>query len=172
MTYASAYGRLPALIAEATKKSDLIWLGSEDGPPTAAWHVWHNDCAFVVTGPGEQPLPAIRDLPTATVTVRSADNLSRLVTWEALVWLISPGTDEWAEVVPLLMAKRLNLPDAEGAAARWSAECTIIRLEPTGRLREAGAGLPSESGAAPPRLTSATTSVRVPFTLGRRRRRG
>ncbi|MDP9239185.1 MAG: hypothetical protein M3O55_00875 [Actinomycetota bacterium] len=170
MALASSYGRAPAIIAEATKKSDLIWLGSGDWLPTAAWHVWHDDSAWVVTGPGEQPLPSIRDLPTAAVTVRSKDNLNRVVTWEALVWRITPDSEEWAEVVPLLLAKRLNLPDSEGAAARWAAECTVIRLEPTGRLLEVGNSLPSDSGALPPRRTPATTSVKVPFTLGRRRR--
>jgi len=167
---ASSYGHAPAIIAEATKKSDLLWLGSDDWLPTAAWHIWHGDSAWVVTGPGEQPLPSIRDLPTAAVTVRSKDNLNRVVTWEALVWRIDPGTEEWDEVVPLLLAKRLNLPDGEGAAARWAARCTVIRLEPTGRLLEAGSTLPADSGALPPRRTRATTSVRVPFTLGRRRR--
>lgn len=166
----SGYGRPPALIAEATKKSDVIWLGSDEWAPTAAWHVWHDNCAFVVTGPGEQPLPSIRDLPTASVTVRSADNLGRALTWEALVWRVDPGTEEWDGVVPLLLAKRLNLPDGQAAAARWAAECTVIRLEPTGRLLEAGDSLPSDSGAAPPRRTPATTPVRVPLTLGRRRR--
>jgi hypothetical protein len=166
---ASSSGRPPALIAEATKKSGLIWLGSDDWPPTAAWHVWHEGSAFVVTGPGEQPLPSIRDLPTAAVTVRSAANLSRIVTWEALVWRIEPGSEDWDEVVPLLLAKRLNQPDGEAAAARWAAECTVIRLEPTGRILEAGDSLPSGSAAEPPRRTPATTPVRVPFTIGRRR---
>jgi hypothetical protein len=170
VSFAASFGRPPAIIAEATKKSDLIWLGSDDWLPTAAWHVWHNGSAFVVTGPGEQPLPSIRDLPTAAVTVRSTDNLARVVTWEALVWRIDPGSEDWDEVVPLLLAKRLNLPDGPAAAARWAAECTVIRLEPTGRLLEVGDTLPSDSGAAPPRRTPATTSVRVPLTLGRRRR--
>ncbi|MEP6696867.1 MAG: hypothetical protein ABJA34_08310 [Pseudonocardiales bacterium] len=167
----AGFGRAPAIIAEATKKSDLLWLGSDDWLPTAAWHIWHADSAYVLTGPGEQPLPSITDLPTAAVTVRSKDNLNRVVTWEALVWRIIPGTEDWDEVAPLLLAKRLNLPDTEFALERWARECTVIRLEPTGRLLEAGASLPVESGALPPRPTPATTRVRVPFTLGRRRRR-
>lgn len=164
----------PPLIEEATKKSDLVWIAT-GGPSaiTAAWHVWHNDVVYVITGPGEQPLPAdLGVYPTCEVIVRSATNLSRIVTWEAMVWRVTPGLEEWHEAVPALLAKRLNSPDgATATAERWEAQCTIFRLAPTGGLFEAGDSLPSDSGAEPPRATSATSEVRVPYTLGRRSRR-
>ncbi|MDQ6875153.1 MAG: hypothetical protein M3042_08860 [Actinomycetota bacterium] len=157
------------LVAEATKKSDLVWLAAPGLPATAAWHIWQDGAAYVVTGPGEQPLPGIAGTPTCAVTVRSADKLGRIVTWEAAVTRVLPDSDEWAAVAPVLLAKRLSLHDAAGAAQRWAAECAVLRLAPTGRLLEAGESLPSDSGAAPPRLTPATTAVPVPFTIGRRR---
>lgn len=161
---------VPALVAEATKKSDLVWL-SAGGPPIAAWHIWYNEAAYTVTGPGEQPLPGIPGAPTCAVTVRSKANWGRIVSWEAAVGAVDPGTPEWDAVVPVLLVKRLNLPDFASAAQRWARECVVVRLTPTGRLLEAGASLPDDSGAAPPRPTPATTPVRVPFTVGRRRRR-
>lgn len=165
---------MPPLIEEATKKSDLIWIVT-GGPSaiTAAWHVWHNNVVYVITGPGEQPLPPdLGVYPTCEVIVRSAANLSRIVTWEAMVWRVTPGLEEWHEAVPALLAKRLNSPtDAEITAARWEAHCTIFRLAPTGGLFEAGDSLPSDSAAEPPRPTPATSEVRVPYTLGRRGRR-
>lgn len=156
-----------ALVAEATKKSDLVWLAAPGAPATAAWHIWQDGAAYVVTGPGEQPLPGIAGAPTCAVTVRSSDKLGRIVTWEAAVSRVLPDTDEWAAVTPVLLAKRLSLHDAAGAAQRWAAECAVLRLAPTGRLLEAGETLPAGSGAAPPRPTPATTSVPVPFTIGR-----
>ena len=162
---------VPALIAEATKKSDLVWLAADDMPATAAWHVWHDDAVYVVGGAGEQPLPGVAEAETCAVIVRSADTWGRIVTWEATISRVDPGSEQWSSVVPVLVAKRLNLRDGDSAAARWAAEGAVFRLAPTGRLLEAGESLPSEGGAAPPRETPATTSVHVPYTLGRRRRR-
>jgi len=159
---------VPALIAEATKKSDLVWL-STGGPATAAWHVWHEGAAYTVTGPGEQPLPGIVGAPTCAVTVRSKANWGRIVTWEAAVGTVEPGTAEWDGVLGVLLIKRLNLPDFATAGQRWARECTVVRLAPTGALLEAGESLPDGAGATPPRPTPATTAVPVPYTLGRRR---
>jgi hypothetical protein len=142
---------VPALVAEATKRSDVIWLAAGSppatdsggaSPPRPAWHLWHDGAAYTVTGPGEQPLPGIAGSPTCAVTVRSKTNGGRIVTWEAAVRVVAPGGPEWDAVVPALVLKRLNLPDTPTAAARWAWECTVLRLTPTGRLLEAGATLP------------------------------
>ncbi len=164
---------IPALIVEATKKSDLVWIATGGGSPvTAAWHVWHDDAVYVVTGPGEQPLPPdLGKFATCEVIVRSAERWGRVVTWEAMVWRVTPGIEEWRRIAPVLLAKRLNGRDGAAAAQRWAAGCTIFRLAPTGGIFEAGDSLPSDSGAEPPRPTPATTEVRTPYTLGRRRRR-
>ncbi|MGB9377963.1 MAG: hypothetical protein WCB04_10680 [Mycobacteriales bacterium] len=164
---------MPALIEEATKKSDLVWIATSGTVPvTAAWHVWHEGAAYVVTGPGEQPLPPdLGVYPTCEVIVRSASNWGRVITWEASVWRVTPGLEEWDEVVPVLLAKRLNPPDGAAAAERWAQRCTVFRLLPTGGVFESGASLPTTSGAEPPRPSVATTEVRVPYTVGRRGRR-
>lgn len=161
---------VPPLVAEATKKSDLVWLSVAGQPRAmAVWHFWHGDAAYVVTGEGEQPAPGLTSAPSCDVTVRSTDKGGRIVTWRAAVSRLVPDSETWREVVPGMLAARLNLPDAAVAEQRWAQRCTVLRLAPTGELTEAGPTLPTGSLAAPPPPTPARTPTRVPFTLGRRR---
>jgi hypothetical protein len=162
---------IPPLVAEATKKSDLVWL-SVPGQrrPSAVWHLWREDAAYVVTGEGEQPAPGLAEASSCDVTVRSTDKGGRIVTWRAAVTTVAPGTEAWREVVPSLLTERLNLTDAADAEQRWARSCTVLRLTPTGELPEVGATLPAGSLAEPPPPSPARTPTRLPFTLGRRRR--
>jgi hypothetical protein len=161
---------VPPLVAEATKKAGLLWIAVGDRRPAAAWHLWREDRAYVVTGPGEQPVPGLAEADRCAVTVRSADSGGRIVTWQAAVERVAPGGEEWREVVPALLAARLNLPDSAAAEQRWARGAAVLRLTPTGELPEAGDTLPDGSLAAPPPPSPARTRTRVPFTLGRRRR--
>lgn len=161
-----------ALRAEATKKSGLVWItpaGAERAWP--AWHLWHEDAAYVLSGePGsaEQPVPGLAAAAEALVTVRSKDNGGRLLVWPAQVAAVPPGTPEWEAVTPLLLGKRLNSPDGSDAPQRWALECTVSRLTPAGDVREGPGDASTASHADPPPPTSATTRVRVPWTLHRR----
>jgi hypothetical protein len=161
-----------ALIEEAAKKSGLIWVRAADGPARALWHAWHDGAVCVVgDGPGEQPLHGLTPGTEAEVTVRSKDKGGRLVTWTAHVTELTPGTEPWQSAVLELKGKRLNAPDGEAAPDRWSRECRVLRLEPTG----ATAALPDTSLAAPPPPTPATTRGAMPQALpkllrGRRRK--
>jgi hypothetical protein len=155
----------PLLIDEATKKSGLVWVNGAAGT-TPVWLLWHDGSAYVLTGPGEQPGSGLVDGGTATVTVRSKDKGSRLVTWDARVTAVPPTGDEWAGVVPLLLGKRLNLVDGEAAALRWARENTVHRLTPTGRLSEAPDAMPEGSLATAPVPSPAATDVPMPFTVG------
>lgn len=163
-----------ALVAEATKKTGLIWVrpmhGSDDGRPRPVWHLWHEGSAYVLLGGLEQDVPGLGEAREAAVTVPSKDNGSRLVVWAAAVSRVSPGTPEWAALVPLLQAKRLNSPDGEQAPLRWARECALVRLTPDGELLERPEAPASGSQAHPPPATPATTRVRVPLTLHRRPR--
>jgi len=163
---------VPPLVAEATKKSGLLWIAIRGQPRRfAVWHVWRDDSAYIVTGPGEQPAPALAEAAICDVTVRSTDKGGRIVTWRAVVSRVEPDSDAWKEVVPALLAGRLNLTGASDAEQRWAAECHVLRLAPTGELVEAGDTLPTGSLAAPPPPSPARTTSRIPFTLGGRRRR-
>ena len=140
---------VPALVVEATKKAGLLWIGVGGRPPAAAWHLWRDGRAYVVTGPGEQPVPGLADADRCDVTVRSTDKGGRIVTWRARVERVEPDGEEWSEVVPAMLAARLNLADSAGAERRWARTAAVLRLTPTGELVEAGASLPT---ARSPRL--------------------
>lgn len=160
-----------ALVEEATKRAGLVWVGlADDEPREVVWHVWHEGSAYVLTGPGEQPDPGFGEVPLATVAVPSKDKRSRLVVWIAVVERIAPDTPTWTSAVAAIAPKRLNLPDGEAAPARWAATCRLYRLTPTGDVVPADADPRAPSGSAPPLPTTATTPVRRPFQLGRRRR--
>lgn len=146
---------VPPLVTAAMKKTGVVWV-APDGPDTAvpAWLHWTGAAAYVVCGPGEQPLPGLADAESAVVTVRSSDTLGRIVAWVARVEPVAPGTSEWDEVVPALVLGRLNAPDGAALADRWARTAAVRKLSPTGELVEPSTG----SQAAPPRATSATTA--------------
>src|SRR3954469_20538477 len=123
-----------ALVEEATKKSGLVWVRGADAPAARAlWHVWHEGALCLVgDGPGEQPLPGLRDGGSAEVTVRSKDKGGRLVSWPARVSLLAPGGEHWQAAAAELKGKRLNSPDGEGITDRWARECSVFRLVPEG----------------------------------------
>nr|WP_052479131.1 hypothetical protein [Kibdelosporangium sp. MJ126-NF4]CEL22369.1 hypothetical protein [Kibdelosporangium sp. MJ126-NF4]CTQ89224.1 hypothetical protein [Kibdelosporangium sp. MJ126-NF4] len=90
-----------SLIADATKKSGLIWItrpGATTAEPT--WHHWHDDAAYVVTD--------LSGTERVSVIVRSKTTGARAVEWEATVSAVSPGSAEWDKVVPEIHAARLN----------------------------------------------------------------
>lgn len=116
----------PALIAEATRRAGVIWLtvpGRDKACP--AWHIWRDPpgAAYLVTGPGEQPLPGLAGASRVTVTVPSKDTGGALVTWTAGVRRVEPGSKEWDAAIGALAAGRLNADLDPGSAA-------IFRLMP------------------------------------------
>ena len=132
-------------IAEATRKSGLVWVRPEGGDVDApVWHVWAGDRAYVVTGGLEQPFPPCE---RALVVVRSrARQGDRPVQWVADVSVVGPDDEDRERAVRLLHAERLNAPDGEEQPARWARESTVLRLVPTGEVVPAGDG----DHAAPP----------------------
>lgn len=164
---------IATLIEEATKKSGLIWVRPA-GPrrhAQAVWHVWQDGCAWVLTGGIEQPLPDLAE--RAYVTVRSKDKGARLLTWVADVSRVEPGSAQWDEVAPTLLAKRLNLPDGDEAPKRWARESTLWRLAPTGDVTESPDRPSTGSHAVESPPTNARSRVPRPLHLrGRPARRG
>ncbi|WP_329136161.1 hypothetical protein OG552_23910 [Streptomyces sp. NBC_01476] len=161
---------LTALVEEATKKSGLVWVNGQ-----AVWHAWVDGALCLVGGPGEQPVPGLTDGGAATVTVRSKDKGGRLVTWQARVALLAPGSDPWQAAAAELKPKRLNSPDGEEIVPRWARECALFRLTPDGAPSEYPGTMPTASGATVPAPTAATTRHPAPAGLPRlllkRRRR-
>jgi hypothetical protein len=147
----------------------MLWLRADSGDrEIAAWHVWHDGAAYVVSGGLEQNLaPVLDGSERLAVTVRSKDTGGRLVTFVARPMDVPPGDETWDTVVPELHAKRLNPPDGEQQPARWARESRITRIEPTGELLESPGHPINRSHAAEPPGSPAATRGRLPFTLGR-----
>ena len=99
-------------------------LPGEPSPPGAA---------YVVSGPGEQPLPGLAGSRRVTVIVAGDQVPGGLLSWTAAVSRVEPGSAEWDEVIGQLVAGRLNavLPDGETSPAqRWARSGAVFRLAP------------------------------------------
>jgi hypothetical protein len=164
------------LIEDAAKKSGLVWVvavgtSTTGGREQPVWHVWQDGAVYVLTGGIEQPVPggldALGDDETgrAHVLARGKGPSGRVLTFEATVGKVTPGSEEWEAVVPALVAGRLNLPDHEEAPQRWAKECTLWRLRPTGTIVETAAEADPASHAAAPPPSRARSRVPRPLHL-------
>lgn len=170
MAQPAADPHLTRLVDEAMKKAAIAWVSVAGGGGQPVWCMPAAGALWVVTGPGEQQLPGLSGARHALVTLRG-DHGGRIVTWQASVTRLPPGTEQWDQIAPQLAAKRLNAPgDIAGQVARWASECEIHQLTPSGVVTEAGPTLPSGSLAEPPRDTPARHRTRNPFRLHRVRR--
>ena len=162
---------LLAAAHKAMKKSGVSWVEVEGNLARPVWMGWHDGALHVVTGGGEQEVPGLATAETVVVSTPAASTGSLLVRWRAAVTVLPPGTPEWDAATAVLEEKRLNLGVADDTLGRWAAGASVLRLTPTGELLEAPGSYDGTSGAAPPAVTSATTSPRRPWTLGRATRR-
>ena len=128
-----------ALVAEATKRSGVVWVDLDvegSGGPRLVWHLWYDDALWLVCGGLEQEVPHAATATSALVTVRSKGTQNnQVVSWVADVSRVEPGTPAWDDVVPRLHEKRLNAPDGEAQPSRWASESLVLRLAPTGQER-------------------------------------
>ncbi|MER7008389.1 hypothetical protein ABT297_35805 [Dactylosporangium sp. NPDC000555] len=152
---------MDALVEEAVKKAAVAWVAVGGRPATLVWCAWLGGALLVVSGEGEQAVPGLAEAAVAEVSLRG-DHGGRIVTFPADVSRIAPVDEAWAELVPQLAGKRLNgVGGAEDLARAWAERCVVSRLTPAG----AGAELPDDSQAAPPRPTPATRIPPRPFRL-------
>jgi len=168
-----------AALEAAMKGVGVVWLGAQPadsglGPATTGpvWHVWSEGACYVLTGPGEQPLPGIVPGGRCQVTARNVAG-GRAIAWTAAVEALDPVAPEWASVAPKLAAKRLNGGDPLAVLPTWPGRLTILALRPTGDQATSQTGLPDDSQAAAPMASPATTPYRMPsdITRGWRQRR-
>lgn len=163
------------------KGAGVVWLSPDPSSPGSSpipattgplWLVWSAGASYLLTGPGEQPVPGISPGGRCLVTARGS-NGGRAITWAATVVALDPAGPEWAAVAPKLAAGRLNGGDPVAVVPTWPGRLTILCLRPTGELVTAETGLPEDSHAAAPLPSPATTPYRMPSDLSRawRRRR-
>ena len=127
---------VPAIVDEATKRSSVIWLELSGALPQLLWQLWQGGVAYVVTGGLEQPWPGDPAAGSGVVLVRSKDRGSDLlVRWEATIAVLAPGSTAWDEVVPALLAKKMNRTDGEAQPESWARDCVVRSLTPTGVLQ-------------------------------------
>jgi hypothetical protein len=162
-----AYAGLTALLGEAASKSSLLWVRPTPERAWPAWYIWREPSAYVVSGPGEQQLPALAG--PVDLIFRSKDTWARLLTLRASATTVGPEDPDWPEIAGALKTERLNAPDPDGLLARWAATNTITRLTPQGGVVESPGSYDESSGAAAPPPTEATTAGWAPWHVGGRR---
>jgi hypothetical protein len=159
------------IIDEAMKKSGIVWLDTGSGQTAqAAWYVWLEGAAYVLTGSGEQPDPGLADAAAVRVVARSKETRSLLVEWAGSATPVAPADENWDTVTAALAKARLNLPDPASAPERWAADpaIAVFRIAPTGPLAEAPGRYSDSSRRAAPLPTPATTAGAPPKVIHRR----
>lgn len=154
---------ITGLLAEAAKKSDILWVDVPGERSFAVWHAWETDRFYLVSGEGEQLLPPLPEV--VSLILRSKDSGGRLITVQATAHLLPPHSDSWESAVAALSAERLNTTD--DAPARWAESGSVYALHPFGEPLTPVTGDGAESGSAPLLPAPATTVGWRPWHAGR-----
>ncbi len=123
---------LPPPLEQGISKSTILWVRYRAGREERTVPVWHGYAdgrIYLLSGPGEQSLPDLDRADRAHLLVRSKDKGSLLGAVEAAVREVS-SAEVWEKVGPILLGRRLNLPDGEQALDRWKKECRLFELVP------------------------------------------
>jgi hypothetical protein len=138
--YASA--SQTGVLNEVLKKSTIIWVEvpGPNGTGERAVPVWFGTMdgrIYVLTGGSEQRVRGLDQADQVLLSARSKDLQSLLTRIDASARVIPASDPLFARVVPVLLPRRLNLPDGEHAADRWRKECTLVELTPSAIPAEA-----------------------------------
>lgn len=129
------YGALvPGPIDAALSKSTIAWLAvpQEDGSEVTKpiWYGYEEGQVYVLTGPAEQEIPGLTRASGARLIVRSKDVQSRVGDVECIA-LVLAKDGEWERIArDVMIGRRLNLRDGEGAVDRWKKTCEMVQLTP------------------------------------------
>jgi hypothetical protein len=147
---APSAGIVPGPLDAALSKSTICWLafGPSDAPtpertgnPTEhpaysagkefpVWYGYENGRVYVLVGPGEQQVPGLLDAGTVQLVARSKDKRSKVAEVECNVETLAKDA-QWDVIArDLLVGRRLNLRDGDGATKRWRETCEIAVLTP------------------------------------------
>ncbi len=135
---------------QALSKSTILWLSLGDaidetpensGQPVKqprynagmehpVWYGYENGRVYVLTGPGEQQVPGLGEASTVHLIARSKDKRSKIGEADCGVDRLAKDA-EWTRIASdLLVGRRLNLRDGDGAVKRWRETCEIVALSP------------------------------------------
>jgi hypothetical protein len=128
--------KLPKDFEEGLKRSDVIWVGVEQGGrdhTIPAWFVYRNGKIFILhqreRGPQEQTIPGLGDVPDVVVVTRRKLRDTALARFFATPRRLEGA--EWEEMAKVLVDRRRSRagPPAE-SLARWRGTCDIYELTP------------------------------------------
>jgi hypothetical protein len=131
-----------AVLNEALKKSTIVWIevpgpNGTGGKAVPAWYGTLDGRIYVLTGGSEQRIRGLEQAGEVLVSARSKDLQSLVSRIDASARVVPASDPLFARLVPILLPRRLNLPDGEGAADRWRKECTLVELTPSAIPAEA-----------------------------------
>jgi hypothetical protein len=131
-----------AVLNEALKKGTVVWIevpgpDGTGGKAVPAWYGTLDGRIYVLTGGMEQRIRGLDQADTVLLSARSKDLQSLLTRIEASARVVPTSDPLYGRVVPVLLPRRLNLPDGDGAVDRWRKECTLVELTPSAIPAEA-----------------------------------
>jgi hypothetical protein len=131
-----------AVLDEALKKSTVVWIevpgpGGTGGRAVPAWYGTVDGRIYVLTGGSEQRIRGLDQADSVLLSARSKNVQSLVSRMEASARVVPASDPLFARVVPVLLPRRLNLPDGEQAADRWRKESTLVELTPSAIPAEA-----------------------------------
>ena len=131
-----------AVLDEALKKATIVWVevpgpGGTGGKAVPVWYGTLDGRIYVLTGGSEQRVRGLDQTDQVLLSARSKDLQSLVTRIEASARVIPTSDPLFARLVPILLPRRLNLPDGEQAADRWRKECTLVELTPSAIPAEA-----------------------------------
>ncbi len=130
------------VLGEVLKKSTIVWIevpgpGGTGGKAVPAWYGGLDGRVYVLTGGSEQRIRGLDESSQVLLSARSKDLQSLATTVEASARVIPASDPLFGKLLPILLPRRLNLRDGEGAADRWRKECTLVELTPSAIPAEA-----------------------------------
>lgn len=150
---------------QALKKGTILWVTVPSRPngrrpvkpvTRPVWFVQDGPKVYVLSGPSEQELPGIAEVPTVTISARSKDLRSLVTEVDADVEIVPPDDERYEKFVKTALTTRLNLPDGDAAADRWRERCVLVELSPKFRdLEDDAERQPSGVTTAAPAQASA-----------------
>jgi len=140
---APAEGIVPGPLDASLKKSTIVWLRVRDvatpagahapyegGRDFPVWYAYDEGKIYVLVGEGEQQVRGLTEAGTVRLIARSKDKRSQVADIECECDVLDKDA-QWERIASeLLVGRRLNVTDPNGAVARWKGTCEIVCLTP------------------------------------------